>query len=122
MFKIGGEVYEPIDRGSYTFAYDAYMQEVVADSGLHDLLHQGGDESTAVEALRRIVRSEKVGLLLAGLVKPAGADWTPAWARETAEKFMKTTDPTDKRVLQGLIVGGLQSFFGAGPRSFVTSP
>lgn len=122
MFTIAGEVYEPIDRGSYTIAYDLYMQQVLDSSGITALLAASPDDDVMALILKQLIDADQVCQLLAGLLKPKDAAWSPAWARTAAAKFDKTTAPEDKRLLMSLLSGGLVHFFVDGPRYYGTSP
>jgi hypothetical protein len=126
---IQGEVYEPVETGPYTLEYDIYMQALMIELGISEImgtakaaeLTEADKEAIGLAILRRVAESGQAHRLLAGFIKSKGAPWSAQWATLAAERINKPGGPHDERLKAQMILEGLARFFHAGPRSPKTS-
>lgn len=124
MIELGGKVYEPASAGSYTLAYGLYMEQVLEDAGITQALSTlsaEADENTRQTAAKAawvaLVQSGKAAALIAGLLKPPSAPWSPAWATAAAQDLDAIDNRQDHQVMTEILLTGITSFFNVGPRS-----
>jgi hypothetical protein len=119
MLSIKGQVYVPVETGTYTLAYDLYMQNVLQAADIGGVMANPPDDGDqALQAvIEAIVRTNQIGAFLAGLLKPADAPWSVEHAKILAPIIDNVTERQLKDQLMAVLVGGMASFFGAGPRS-----
>lgn len=126
-FKIDGR--EFLDtKQNITAAQDDYILVALTDSGAADtlLLIPGATKEGRKELLKKILsqilRSGHQHEVLAGVLTEVGKKWTRVEAESNALKFADVTDPSEKVVMRGRLVGFVLNFFLFGGVSSRTSP
>ena len=101
--RLAGEVYEPISFTSFTPAYDLYVQQVLSDAGVTELLTKREDlpenlrEPAGKIFLRQLAYSGKLNDLYVAFIKPKGGERSVPWAIATAKKMEACTYEPEKR-------------------------
>jgi len=117
VVSLGGEVYASIDEEAYTLEYDLYLQGLLEECGVVEIMRSDRPrEEAARDMLRAIAVRGKSTDFIAGFLKPVDGRWTAAWAAETAAKLAKVTDPASRAEMLRMLPAGVASFFVAGPR------
>lgn len=109
-------------------AQDDYILVALSDSGAADMLLKipGASKEARKEIvtamLRQILRSGHQHEVLAGILTEVGKKWTRTDAERNALKFADVSDPDEKVVMRGRLVGFVLNFFLFGGVSLATSP
>jgi len=117
---------------NYQFATRSTIER---DIRLSNLLRESGVQEAMLAALTAgedvdarifgaLTQSGKIFDILGCALVPEGVDpiyWTPALARETAEKLKKIASDAAKQLLLESVVGLVKAFFLAGLHSLATS-
>ncbi len=120
---INGDVCEPTSERSHTLDHDIYVQNVLEDAGITQLLQQVREDSTEAErrdlAQATLVKIAEAGAgpLLAGLFQPVDKPWTVAWAKQAAPWIGADTDPHRRAAYILRTLEGIGDFFVVGLRS-----
>jgi hypothetical protein len=125
---LGGEVYEEVSIfAALTPAYDFYVQQILIDAGVTELLlereklPEDQRQPAARIFMRQIANTGNLAPLIAAFLQPKGGGWSPQWAVATAKKIDKLTVPVERKLVMAIFYKGINDFFQHGRRLSKTS-
>ena len=125
IYNLGNKAFKALKQS--TIEHDFWLMDTIRAAGLEQVTLRPGEEAEtfATRLLHDVIASGRVFDLLGGVLVPADSndlDWTPEAALQTAAFMRKLSEPTDKILLQSLVVELLIGFFQDGLVALMLSP